>query len=107
MYRDDRCEIQVDGDGQAIINVPQELDVIASRDVYDDVTATINDNTVERLVFDLSRTDFMDATGLGTMLDLHNQSQEADKPFRLINPRPAITKILEMTGLTSVFIIEK
>ncbi|GAA1952629.1 STAS domain-containing protein [Nocardioides panacihumi] len=52
---------------------------------------------------DLSGVTFIDSSGLGALVRLHNTAADAGRELRLTNvPRP-VTRILELTGLTDLF----
>jgi anti-anti-sigma factor len=55
------------------------------------------------LLLDLSRVSTIDASGLGLMLDLRRQTQARGIRFKLINVTKAVSRVLEVTRLDSVF----
>jgi anti-sigma B factor antagonist len=58
-----------------------------------------------RLVVDLSGVDFCDSTGVNVLLAAHRQARDSGGQLELAAPRPAIRKILKVTGLESVFTV--
>jgi anti-sigma B factor antagonist len=58
-----------------------------------------------RLVVDLSGVDFCDSTGVNVLLAAHRQAKEAGGDLELAAPRPAVRKILQVTGLEAVFTV--
>ena len=58
---------------------------------------------VSALVLDLARVSTIDARGLGVMLELREQTQSKGIEFRLINVTKFVRRVLEITGLNSVF----
>ncbi len=58
-----------------------------------------------RLVVDLSGVDFCDSTGVNVLLAAHRQARDSGGQLELSAPRPAIRKILKVTGLESVFTV--
>ena len=58
-----------------------------------------------RLVVDLSGVDFCDSTGVNVLLAGHRQAREAGGDLELAAPRPAVRKILQVTGLEAVFTV--
>ena len=58
-----------------------------------------------RLVVDLSGVDFCDSTGVNVLLAAHRQAREKGGDLELAAPRPAVRKILQVTGLESVFTV--
>ena len=55
------------------------------------------------LVLDLSAVEQMDAGGMGTLLLLRSWTVQRKVQMRLVNPSPFVQRILEATGLDSVF----
>ncbi len=58
-----------------------------------------------RLIVDLSGVDFCDSTGVNALLAAHRQAREAGGDLELAAPRPAVRKILQVTGLETVFTV--
>src|SRR5499427_10455013 len=58
---------------------------------------------VRTLFLDLSRVSTIDASGLGLMLDLRRQTQARGIRFKLVNVTKAVSRVLEVTRLDSVF----
>ena len=61
----------------------------------------------EKIVVDISKTEFIDSNGLGIMLYYHTLIQKNGREFILLNsnpsPRAYMTRLLEFTKLTNVF----
>jgi anti-anti-sigma factor len=55
------------------------------------------------IVLDLSEVDMLDASGLGVLVFLHNWTSARGIQLKLVNPSTLLRKMLELTGLTSVF----
>ena len=58
---------------------------------------------VSMVLLDLSRVSTIDASGLGLMLDLRRQTQSRGIRFKLMNVTKAVSRVLEVTRLDSVF----
>jgi len=57
------------------------------------------------MIIDLSGVEFCDSTGMNVLLSCLRQVQERGGELELAAPRPAVRKILQVTGLDSVFTI--
>lgn len=57
------------------------------------------------IVLDLSDMDFICSTGLGAIIAAHLKSRHHQGEIRLVNPRPAVRDLLEITRLTKLFSI--
>ncbi len=58
-----------------------------------------------RVVVDMSGVEFCDSTGMNVLLSCLRQARERGGELELAAPRPAVRKILQVTGLDSVFTI--
>lgn len=56
---------------------------------------------------DLSQTTFVDSSGLGALVSLHKAAARRAGALRLINPRPPVQQILELTRLDGILQIVK
>lgn len=53
----------------------------------------------QNIEIDLSQTVFLDSSGLGALVALHKAAARRQGALRLINPRPSVQQILELTRL--------
>lgn len=56
---------------------------------------------------DLSQTTFVDSSGLGALVALHKAARRRSGTLRLVNPRPPVQQILELTRLDGILEIIK
>ncbi|MGW6847000.1 STAS domain-containing protein [Streptomyces sp. NPDC054958] len=73
-----------------------------------DVQATLDealDASTAGLDLDLSALTFCDSAGLHLLLNLHHTATTTGKTLVLHAPRPQLTRLLDVTGTTSVFTI--
>ena len=64
-------------------------------------TAALRDLTT-RLVIDLAELDFVDSTGLGTLVSVVQRVRHVGGEMTLRSPTPATRSVIEMTGLARV-----
>jgi anti-sigma B factor antagonist len=57
----------------------------------------------DRVVIDLSGLEFMDSTGLQTLLRAHERAVEADLQFSLVRGQPAVHRVFELTRADEIF----
>ena len=60
-----------------------------------------------RLVLNLSRTAYMDSSGLAVLVAVHKALRVAGGELTLVRCRPGIARVLRMTGLHMLFAIEE
>ena len=65
----------------------------------------LNTDHAVRLVVDMSGVDFCDSTGMNVLLAAQRLAREHGGNIELSGPRPAVRKILQVTGLESVFTV--
>lgn len=93
--------------GHAIVTVTGEIDLYTAPRLHGELAAVIASAVPgSRVVLDMSGVDFCDSTGMNVLLSSLRASREKDVEFALAAPRLAVKKILQVTGLESVFTIE-
>lgn len=58
---------------------------------------------VNRVVLQLEQTDFLDSSGLGTLLRLYGVLRAAGGGLKLCQMSPRVLKVIEMTNLAAIF----
>jgi anti-sigma B factor antagonist len=53
----------------------------------------------------MSGVEFCDSTGMNVLLVAHRRAREQGGDLELAGPRPTVRKILQVTGLESVFTV--
>ncbi len=90
----------------AIVTITGEIDLYTAPKLQTDLAAIIDDAApAARIVIDMSGVEFCDSTGMNILLSSLRHVRERGGELELAAPRPAITKILSVTGLDSVFTI--
>jgi anti-sigma B factor antagonist len=93
------------GDHELVI-ATGEIDLYTAPTLRSELTAVINNVAPEsRVVFDMSGVDFCDSTGMNVLLSCLRQVRQRGGELELAAPRPAVRKILSVTGLDTVFTV--
>jgi len=88
------------------MSVEGELDLYTAPRLHTELTAALSgDNIPSCLVVDMSGVGFCDSTGMNVLLAAHRQACERGGDLALAAPRAPVRKILEVTGLSSVFTV--
>lgn len=88
------------------MTVAGEIDLYTAPRLHSELSAVIASAARgSRVTIDMSRVDFCDSTGMNVLLTSLRQANEREIGFELAAPRPAVRKILQVTGLDSVFTI--
>jgi anti-sigma B factor antagonist len=98
--------LTTDRDGNcAVLAVRGELDAYSAPALEEQVTKLTGDQ-VDDVVLDLSQTGFLDSSGLRAILTAQRRLTESGGQLRLRSPSEAVTRLLEITGLTDHFAVE-
>jgi anti-sigma B factor antagonist len=87
------------------MSVHGEIDLYTVPRLQRELTSVLATGDPVRLVVDLSGVDFCDSTGVNVLLAAHRQAREKGGNLELAAPRPAVRKILQVTGLETVFTV--
>jgi anti-anti-sigma factor len=94
------CETHIDSSGTPTLKLIGELD-IGSIGPIRTAIETIVAERPERVVIDLSELRFMDSSGLSLLLTAADRVTEVE----LREPSATIRKVIDLTGLSSVFTV--
>ncbi len=89
-------------DGIPVLGVSGEIDVYTAPSLRERLLDLAQQGTT-RVVVDLSAVSFVDSTGLGVLVSGLKRFREAGGDLVLVVVQPQILKVLEITGLTTVF----
>lgn len=101
-------KIEHDGNNLRISDIA-ELNAINASSFRDEVRAAMPASP-DMIEIDLSQTRFVDSSGLGALFALYkaaNTNGHDGVTLRLINPRPSIQQLFELTQLHQLFEISK
>ena len=88
-----------------VVAVQGEIDLYTVPRLQRELSAALAADGPVRLVVDLSGVEFCDSTGVNALLAAHRKAREAGGDLELARPRPAVRKILQVTGLETVFTV--
>ncbi len=80
----------------------KELGAGNSTAFRDQVRAALTDSQ-HNIDIDLSDTAFVDSSGLGALIALHKSACSRKGVVRLLNPKPSVQQILELTRMHRLF----
>ncbi len=91
--------VEVRNEGRAsVIAVSGELDLASSAALEAELTR-VTDSSVDQVIVDLRELEFMDSTGLGTLVKAHQRAEEAGQRFVLIRGPQQVQRLLSLTGV--------
>lgn len=96
---------QTGRDGYQVVSMSGELDIATAEQAYAYVSEVIDapGQPREPVGVDLSGLTFCDASGLRVLARLARHARLAGRQLRLISARPAVLKIIRITGLDRSF----
>jgi anti-anti-sigma factor len=93
---------QVAADGKATVRVSGELDIATADQAYA-YLRDVMDSQPGPVTMDLAGLTFCDAAGLGVLARVAGHARRAGRSLRLAAARPAMVKIMRITGMDEVF----
>ncbi|MFG1998085.1 STAS domain-containing protein [Spirillospora sp. NPDC048911] len=88
--------------GHAVVTATGELDLYTAPRLQTALAGLLRDQA-DRIVVDLSGVEFCDSTGMNVLLAAMKRLKERGGTLELAAPRPAVKRILQVTGLDTVF----
>ncbi len=88
-----------------VLALAGEIDLYTAPRLQAELTAALAGTKPAQIVVDMSAVEFCDSTGMNVLLAAHRLASEKGGDLTLAAPRPPVRKILEVTGLQSVFTI--
>ena len=82
-----------------IIHMPKELDHHNCRNLKGDTDLLLEENFVNRIIFDFTRTSFMDSSGIGVLLNRYKQMAASRGHVSYYGAGAQVRRILEMGGI--------
>ncbi|MEZ0073710.1 anti-sigma B factor antagonist [Planotetraspora sp. GP83] len=92
--------------GHAVMAVSGEIDLYTAPRLQSEFTRLLETGP-DRVVIDMSGVEFCDSTGMNVLLSALKRLRERGGSLEVAAPRPAVRKILQVTGLDSVFTVHE
>ncbi len=97
------ANVMPDPQGNLVIHAPERLDAPAAAAAQSEWQRAVANSHV---LFDLSKTVFVDSTGVGALIRLRKQARDLGRQFILIAPRPPVETALKMMKLDEFFTVQ-
>ena len=92
-------------DDHTIVTICGEIDLYTAPRLHSELVGLLAEGMPPRVVIDMSGVEFCDSTGMNVLLAAQRMAREHGGNVELSGPRPAVRKILQVTGLESVFTV--
>lgn len=86
-----------------VVSVHGEIDLYTAPRLRAELDRVLARSEPVQLIVDMSGVEFCDSTGVNVLLAGYRRARETGGDLELAAPRPALRKILQVTGLESVF----
>lgn len=97
-----RVSSRSEGD-HVVIALAGEIDLYTAPRLQSELTSALSGAEPARVVVDMSAVEFCDSTGMNVLLSCLRRVRERGGELEIASPKPAVRKILQVTGLDSVF----
>lgn len=97
-----KIDSRTEGEDTAVLSLTGEVDVANASQVRDAGLSLIS-RGVKRLVVDLERTEYMDSTGLGTLVGLLKRLKESGGAIAIAAAQSRVERLFVITGLDRIF----
>jgi anti-sigma B factor antagonist len=103
--RDVELKVTTRSQGEhTVLSVTGEIDLYTAPTLQSELMAALGSGPV-RLIVDMAGVDFCDSTGINVLLAAHRHARERGGELQLARPGSATRRVLQVTGLESVFTV--
>lgn len=87
------------------VEVAGEIDIYTANRLKETLINLINEKNID-IRINCEALDYIDSTGLGVLIGALKRLKQDNRNIILANPKQNISKLLNITGLNKIFIIE-
>lgn len=87
------------------IKLNGEIDIYNAPDLKESLTELIEERQGD-IIIDCEDLKYIDSTGLGVLISILKKVKGYDGVIKIVNLKPYINKIFNITGLDKIFILE-
>ena len=84
------------------VKLCDDIDHSNAFEIREKIDVEINKRPVKNLVFDFSKVDFMDSSGIGMILGRYKLLNSIGGFVYINNPSPPVMKIIEVSGINRI-----
>ena len=96
--------IELAADGRALVLAEGDIDLATAGILRDALARALEDSL--SLVVDVGGVGFIDSSGLNALVWGHWEAQKAGGSLRLRRPSPMLCRLMEITALDSVLVVD-
>jgi anti-sigma B factor antagonist len=91
-------------DGKFAVTAAGEIDLYTSPELRDAILNAPTKPPLD-LIIDLSGVEYMDSSGVATLVEGYKRSLQTKTSFTLVNPSPSVMKVLQLSRLDTIFVV--
>jgi anti-sigma B factor antagonist len=88
--------------GMPVVAAPEEIDITNAEALRAALLTAAANGRDDRLVVDMTRTQFCDSSGLHTLIAAHRRAEAEGREVLLVIPSPAVLRVFVLTGMDKV-----
>jgi len=94
----------IEKNGNYKIQVSGQVDLYTSPDLRKAILGSV-DKSKDTIIIQLSQVEYMDSSGVATLVEGLRSATKQKKSFQLLSPSHAVRKVLNLSRLETVFAI--
>jgi anti-sigma B factor antagonist len=101
-----KIESHTEGERAVVLSLSGEVDVSNTARVSE-AALKLLEGKIKLLLIDLVGVEYMDSSGLGTLVALLKRVRESGRDMAVAGARPRVRRVFEITGLDQVFTLHE
>lgn len=85
-----------------VIRIMEDMDHHSAQYLRQKIDSEIMKSTVKNIIFDFSKVNFMDSSGIGIVVGRYKNVQKLNGRVAIVNANPKIMQIFEMSGVLKI-----
>lgn len=85
-----------------VIHLPKELDHHNCRNLKYETDLLLSENYISRIVFDFTKTEFMDSSGIGVILNRYKQMEGSGGKVAIYGAGIQVLRVLSIGGISKL-----
>lgn len=83
-----------------LIHLPKELDHHNCRNLKYETDLLLSENYINKIIFDFSKTEFMDSSGIGVLLNRYKEMERSGGKIAIYGAGVRVLRILAIGGIS-------
>ncbi|HEX2926175.1 MAG TPA: anti-sigma F factor antagonist [Ruminiclostridium sp.] len=85
-----------------VIRIMEDMDHHSAQYLRQKIDSEIIKSTVKNIIFDFSKVNFMDSSGIGVVIGRYKNIQKLNGRAAIVNANPKLMQIFEMSGVLRI-----